>query len=49
MSEKEKDIGRKLSENFSKLERENQKYILGIAEGMAMVKESNKDKQLQEV
>lgn len=36
MSEKEKDIGRKLSETMSKLDRENQKYILGMAEGMAM-------------
>lgn len=37
MSEKEKSIIKRLSDTFPKLDRENQKYVLGIAEGMAMM------------
>lgn len=49
MSEKEKDIIKKLSSTVPKLDKEKQNYILGVAEGMAIMKEreeiSNKDKQ----
>ena len=48
MSEKEKDIIRKLSDTVPKLDKEKQNYILGIAEGMAMVKQESKS-QPQEV
>lgn len=37
MSEREKSIIKQLSDTFPKLDRENQKYVLGIAEGMAMM------------
>lgn len=37
MSDKEKSIITRLSDTFPKLDRENQKYVLGIAEGMAMM------------
>lgn len=43
MNEKEKDIGKQLSETVSKLDRENQKYILGMAVGMAMAKEPKRE------
>ena len=50
MSEKEKEIMKKLSDTVTKLEKDKQNYILGVAEGMAMVKQSEKkDKQLQGV
>lgn len=38
MSEREKSIIKQLSDTFQNLDRENQKYVLGIAEGMAMAK-----------
>lgn len=47
MSEKEKNLIRRLSDTFPKLNRENQKYVLGIAEGMAMLRDDEKKKQLQ--
>lgn len=40
MSEKEKSLIRKLSETVHKLDKENQKYILGVAEGMAIAREA---------
>lgn len=40
MSEKEKQIIKKLSSTVPKLDREKQNYILGVAEGMAIAKES---------
>lgn len=50
MSEKEKEIIKKLSNTVPKLEKEKQSYILGVAEGMAMAKQSEKkEEQLQEV
>lgn len=49
MSEKEKDIIRRISDTVPKLDREKQNYILGVAEGMAIAKENQKDKQLQTV
>ena len=45
MSEKEKDILEKFSDTFPKLDKENQNYLLGIAEGMAIVRESQKEKK----
>lgn len=45
MSEKEKDIIRKLSSTVPKLEREDQKYVLGVAEGMALAKESEEENE----
>lgn len=39
MSEKEKDIIRKLSDTVPKLDKDKQNYILGVAEGMAIAKE----------
>ena len=39
MSEKEKDIIRKLSDTVPKLDKEKQNYILGVAEGMVIAKD----------
>ena len=47
MSEKEKDIIKKLSDVILNLDKENQNYILGVAEGMAIVKTKNKEKELR--
>lgn len=53
MSEKEKDIIRKIAQTVPKLSKDKQSYILGVAEGMAIAKEDNagsgKKKELQEV
>ena len=38
MSEKEKEIIKKLSEKVPKLDREKQIYVLGIVEGMAIAR-----------
>lgn len=49
MSEREKDIIKKLSDIILNLDKENQNYILGVAEGMAIVKtkkEANKEENL---
>lgn len=40
MSEREKEIIKKLSTTIPKLDKDKQNYILGVAEGMAMVRES---------
>lgn len=48
MSEKEKSIIRRLSDTVPKLDKDKQNYILGVAEGMAIAKDSQRDKQLQE-
>lgn len=40
MSEKEKQIIEKISGTVPKLDREKQNYILGVAEGMVIAKES---------
>lgn len=48
MSEKEKSIIRQLSDTVPKLDKEKQNYILGMAEGMAIVKDSIQENQLQE-
>ena len=53
MSEKERDIIRKIALTVPKLSKEKQSYILGIAEGMVIAKEesanSRKKKEFQEV
>lgn len=41
MSEKEKDILEKLATTVPKLDKDKQSYILGVAEGMAIIKESS--------
>lgn len=50
MSEKEKNLIRRLSDTLPKLNRENQKYVLGIVEGMAMMaKQPGEDKKDGEI
>lgn len=49
MSEKEKQIIEKLSYTMPKLDKEKQNYILGVAEGMAIVRETEDKKEMQEV
>lgn len=45
MSEKEKQIIKKLSDTIPKLDKEKQNYLLGVAEGMAIARDSeNSDK-----
>ena len=48
MSEKEKNIIRRLSDTVPKLDKDKQNYILGVAEGMAIAKDGQRDKQLRE-
>ena len=51
MSEKERDIIRKIALTVPKLSKEKQSYILGVAEGMVIAKEDAADgrkKELQE-
>lgn len=43
MSEREKEIMDKLSNTVPKLDKEKQNYLLGIAEGMAIVREDSKN------
>lgn len=45
MSEKEKEIIKKLSDTIPKLDDSKKNYILGVAEGMAMVRESERQKE----
>lgn len=40
MSEKEKEIIKKLSHTVPKLDKDKQNYILGVAEGMAIARET---------
>ena len=40
MSEREKEIIKKLSNTVPKLDKDKQNYILGVAEGMAIARES---------
>ena len=42
MSEREKEIVRKLSNTIPKLDKEKQQYLLGVAEGMAITREAEK-------
>lgn len=45
MSEKEKQIIEKLSNTVQKLNKEKQNYILGVAEGMALVRETENQEE----
>lgn len=40
MSEREKEIVKKLSDTLPKLDKDKQNYILGVAEGMAIARET---------
>lgn len=42
MSEKEKEILQKLSKTVPKLDESNKKYLLGVADGMALMNEQQK-------
>lgn len=48
MSEREKEIIKKLSDTVPKLDKEKQNYILGVAEGIAMARESEKELETKE-
>ena len=48
MSEKEKSILDTLSDTVPTLDKEKQNYLVGLAEGMALAREQQRDKQLQE-
>jgi hypothetical protein len=43
MSEKEKEIVKKLSDTIAKLDDNKKNYILGVADGMAIARESERD------
>lgn len=43
MSDKEKNIIRRLSDTVPKLDKDKQNYILGVAEGMAMIRETTQE------
>lgn len=40
MSEKEKEIAKKLAKTLPKLDKEKQNYLLGVAEGMVIAREN---------
>ena len=49
MSEREKEILKKLSDTVPKLDSDKQQYILGVAEGMAIMREAeNKTEEREE-
>lgn len=48
MSEKEKEIITKLSSTVPKLDKEKQNYLLGVAEGMALVREAQRNQETKE-
>lgn len=45
MSEKEKEIAKKLADTLPKLDKEKQNYLLGVAEGMAIARENEEEKE----
>lgn len=47
MSEKEKDILRKISFTLPKLSKDKQSYILGVAEGMALMADIGKTAEIE--
>lgn len=49
MSEKEKSIIKQLSSVVPKLDRDKQNYILGVAEGMAFMKDGQKSQDATRV
>lgn len=48
MSEKEKEIIEKLSNTVPKLDKDKQNYILGVAEGMAIARENQREEEEKE-
>ena len=48
MSEREKEIIKRLSDTVPKLDKDKQNYVLGVAEGMAMVRENDKSEEREE-
>lgn len=48
MSEREKEIIKRLSDTVPKLDKDKQNYVLGVAEGMAMVRENDKSSENEE-
>lgn len=48
MSEKEKNILERLSDTVPTLDEKKQNYLVGLAEGMVIARDSQRDKQLQE-
>lgn len=49
MSDKEKQIIRKLSVTITKLDKEKQNYVLGVAEGMAIARETERADNAREL
>lgn len=49
MSEKDKGIIERLSDTVPTLDKEKQNYLVGLAEGMAIVRDSQKNNQRQTV
>lgn len=49
MSEKDKQIFAQLAESFEKLDSGSKQYIVGVADGMALVTESNNKTEESEV
>lgn len=45
MSDKEKNIIRRLSDTVPKLDKDKQNYILGVAEGMAIAKNHQESRE----
>lgn len=45
MSDKEKELIEKLSNTVPKLDKDKQNYILGVAEGMAIAREHDKEEK----
>lgn len=48
MSEKEKNVLERLSDTVPALDEKKQNYLVGLAEGMVIARESQRDNQLQE-
>lgn len=48
MSEREREIIKKLSNTFPKLDKDNQNYLLGVAEGMAIARENQQTDKKEE-
>lgn len=46
MSEKEKEIIKKLYDTVPKLDKDKQNYILGVAEGMVIAREGQENKEI---
>lgn len=49
MSEREKEIVKKLADTLPKLDKDKQNYILGVAEGMAIARENQQAEKESEV